>query len=211
MNKLITASLFNGIDWYRNCPESWRKKAFSDLKNQLSRIWVEPNEAIRRGMEFENTIYKILQLGKENKVNCSDIFKKFLVECKGGIFQKKTKMIIEVDGVEYLLFGKMDCWFPDLIIDIKTTSKEWDDWSKKKYLESMQHVIYCYTEGISSFKYLIGLFNDGKLIEMKSLGFNAVSQDALKKQIIDKIKEMVLFFEEHEELKILYHTKFCRN
>ena len=207
MSRLITSSLFSSIDWHTNCPPSWKEKAIKDLRNMLARIWTTPNPAAQRGIDFEKLLYSVLRQGKEDKVNCSDEFREIMKTCKGGSFQKKTKKYIEVNENEYCLFGKIDVWFHDVIIDIKTTGNYKGE---KNYLNSMQHKLYCYIEHIRNFEYVVAEFNgdSGPILKVHTIPYQVNYWDKLEEEIIEKIKEAINFLKTDEEIFELYTTKY---
>jgi len=212
MSLLITSSLFGSIEWYENAYKNWKEKAYNDLKNMLAREWSGMSDAAQRGVDFENAIYNTLKSGKENKINSSDFFKVFLEKCKGGEFQKVTKKFLTVDGKEYCIYSKLDVWFPDIIIDIKTTSK-WDQYSEGKYLNSMQHIMYCYTSDIPNFLYMVALFDGetSKTIQIiKYLQYEAPTIPFLENMIVEKIKKMEQFFSVHQELNELFEHTYSK-
>jgi hypothetical protein len=212
MSKLITNSLIGSIDWYRKCPQSWKKKAYQDLHNMLARKWSEPSPAIKRGIDFENYVYSILGNSTDpiDDLNCSDLFKHVLKACKGGVFQRKNKSFMAVDGVEYCLYGKEDVTFEDRIIDIKTTGK----FNRDKYLNSFQHKIYLYNSKKLHFVYIVVVFDgDGSVIqsvEEIEIKIDQVELAMYGNEIADKIRDIDYFFKNMPELKKLYDTKYSR-
>lgn len=215
MSRLITTSLLGSISWARNCPPSWREKAFKDLRNQLARVWVEPEKgsAIERGIRFEKTVYALLNRGVDiESVNASDAFKEVLRKCENGEFQKRTKRFLTVAGEEYCIYGKIDVWKPteSKIIDIKTTSRFK---GRDHYLGSMQHVIYCHNERVPDFTYLVVEFDgDGSntIVDLHEIEYHNDNYDAMKAEIEDRIVDTMEFLQSDEELLKLYLTKFSR-
>lgn len=212
MSLLITSSLFGSIDWYENAYNNWKEKAYADLRGMLAREWSGMSDAGQRGVDFENAIYNTLNKGKEKEIRASDKFKVFLEKCKGGEFQKVTKKFITVDGLEYCIYSKLDVWFPAKIIDIKTTSK-WDQYSEGKYLNSMQHIMYCYTSDISTFLYMVAVFNgetSKDIQDIKYLSYEAPSLPFLENTIVERIKKLQAFFKQHLELEQLFEHTYSK-
>jgi len=214
MSKLITTSLIGSIDWFKNCPSSWKERAYKDLKNMLDRVWATPGLAAQRGIDFENHVYRILNSEEElsiTNMNCSKYFKEVLENCVGGKFQQKNKSFITVDGIEYCLYGKEDVTFPELIIDIKTTSK----YKRSKYVNSFQHKIYLHNTQKKHFIYMVAVFPDEESkiiesIEYIEIVINTLQLAEYKIDIINKIKEIKKFFDDMPELCKLYNTKYSR-
>lgn len=221
MSLLITTSLIDSVNWAKNAPNSpckdnpeitWKQKAYNDLKNTLARIYAPGGFYMERGVRIENTVYKIIEEGKVDTVSCSAHFKKVLDLCNGGVFQKKTKSFIDVDGQEYCLFGKIDVLFPKKkIIDLKTTGSFG---GRDKYLKTLQHKIYCYNERISDFDYVIMEFEseeNDKLRDVHIISYKAEDFDSVKADITKAIRDTMAFieaFDEEGDLLDLYMHKF---
>ena len=206
MSKLITASLVGAIDWAKKCPESWKEKAMKDLANQLARRYDTPQSPQQeRGRKFENFVYA-KAAPQQGPIKGSEHFRWFVQECAGGVFQKKMRKIIVVDGTEYCLYGKADAWFPDIIKDIKTT----DNWrGDSHYLGGFQHKLYCYMEHISKFIYLVAEFFPGDMstiVARHSVWFTVEDFAALEKEVFDKVREVVSFLGADEKLRPLYEA-----
>jgi hypothetical protein len=118
-----------------------------------------------------------------------------------------------LDGEEYCLYGKLDVWFKDHIIDIKSTAKYS---GKDKYLGTAQHHIYCYSENIKDFEYIIAEFSDDSTNNIKaihSVPYHMSSTEEEEKIIKDRIYSAMAFlatFDEPGDLKDLYLTKYSR-
>lgn len=193
MSKLITASLVSAVEWAESCPPSWREKAHKDLGNQLNRVWVppEPGSSLELGIDFENKVYRYAD-AKLIVATGSEHFQWFVSECRGGVFQKKARKIIELDGEEYCLYGKIDAWFPDVIKDIKTTRNYK---GASHYTKSFQHVLYMHVERINRFEYLVAEFVEGSkaCVAHYKVGVEVVDTEALRAQIDDKIRRTMDF------------------
>lgn len=208
MSKLITASLVGAVDWLQKCPPSWRTKALDDLTNQLARRSFDvPPPSMQRGMDFEAAVYS--RAGLVNNKG-SEHFMWFVEQCRGGIFQKKTKRYVEIDGVEYCLYGRIDVWFHDVIKDIKTTGRYR---GKEKYLDSFQHKLYCFTERIPKFKYLVAEFQgdaDHFIVARHEIEYVVEDWARLRKEVLEKVRSVITFLKHDEELFELYNTTFSR-
>lgn len=131
MSRLVTASLIGSINWYKNCYPTQKQKAAKDLRNMLARIATPASPALLLGIKFENAVCKATAL-KPEEVAGNDHFKWIVEETRGGQFQRKTTSMLNIDGYDYCLYGKIDAWFPDIIKDIKTTSNYKGEDSYKK-------------------------------------------------------------------------------
>lgn len=208
MSRLITASLIGSIDWLNKCPTSWKVRAAEDLKRQLAREYSDETPFnMQRGIDFENAVYKAALAKKI--IKGSEHFKWFAMKVRGGVFQKKCKRFIDIDGHEYCLYGKIDAWFKDRIIDIKTTSRYG---GKNKYLDSFQHKLYCYIERIPDFTYLIAEFDGdtNTIIDRYDIDYSVTNWEALKDDVIGTVREAIAFLGQHGELFDLYNTTFSR-
>lgn len=210
MSRLITSSLIGSIKWHDICWNAeYKKKSYKDLYNMLARIKTPLNEVVKRGIKFENYVYNILNSPKKERLDelsCSNDFLRILRICKDGVFQKKSKSFITINNIEYCLYGKLDVWFPDLIIDIKTTKS----FNRDKYLDSMQHVIYIYNEKIETFKYVVAIFENETsnfIKEVKEIDID-LSVDLCKEKIIYTINKIEEFMDKNPELNKLWLEKY---
>jgi hypothetical protein len=220
LSRLITPSIVGAVEWARTAPNSdnhngstWKVQARVDLENQLGRVpWSEADSnkpSLVLGKKFEETLYA--EACKEQVDGGSDHFRWFLSKVKGGTFQKVSKRFIEVDGVEYCLYGKLDVWFPEIIYDVKTTRRFK---GIRAYLDSFQHVMYCYNENIMDFAYLVAEFEDKdempKILDHHEVKFHAEGRDALRDKVVETIRSFAAYINADEKLQTLYTTKFSR-
>ena len=101
-----------------------RKKALEEFLKTLNREPIPTNEAMQRGIQYEEDTYKGLTEASPY--------------VEGGAFQivgKKTEII---QGKEFLLYGRLDCLKGGIIYDIKRVSQ----YKVQKYLHSYQHGFY---------------------------------------------------------------------
>ena len=194
MSLLITPTLLNSFNWLNNCPSSWKEKAKVDMSNMLNRVWVEqpPDSPMKKGMEFEDAVYKCVS--KKLFYIGSEEFQKTCKFMEGGTFQKKSKKIITVDGKEYCLYGKLDVFFPNKIVDIKTTGN-WN--GDRKYLETWQHLFYTWIEKIEHFQYYVIVWAPDKKFKIKEthiVDYRVESFDQNLTTIIDGIKIVLNMF-----------------
>lgn len=101
-----------------------QKKATDDFMNTLKRIPSPTNEYMKAGIEFEEQCY--------NGDTCiSPII-------KGGRFQLVGKKWKEIDGINFLLYGRLDVLKGGVIYDIKKVVR----YCPQKYKWSAQHGFY---------------------------------------------------------------------
>lgn len=155
---LVTSSILDSFAWLSNCPPNWKEKALEEFNNSLKRIYTPLSPAVKRGMDFEDRICRDLYVSR-------DIFEKkhgmvtmeFYDLCKGGTQQAVLKKTITVDDQPYVLYGKADIFFPEIIYDIKTTGRFK---GFQAYTERAQHLMYQTASGIPAFKYLVAVGSD---------------------------------------------------
>lgn len=152
---LITPSLLNSWLWIWNCEDSVREnendsicledkqedarnKAFDDFIKTLNREEFEPNQYMLEGLKFEDETYK-------GKTCFSEIV-------KDGAFQIVGKKEVEVDGLNFLMYGRLDVLKGGVIYDIKRVWR----YTRPKYRKSSQHGFYLdLFENAKKFTYLI--------------------------------------------------------
>jgi len=202
----------------KDCPPTWKKRAYESLRATLAREWNEPNKAAALGIKFEKYLYSVLDRNyTEDEVDehlgkSTDKFKKIVhrFDNKEPEIQKKIKRFIDMDGHEYCLYGKLDIYFPDHIEDIKTTSKLMDSYLNK-YLSGFQHHLYCFITEIPKFTYYVVVFNehDQSIHSTHEIYYEVQSMDEEREIVEGKIKEMLHFFSDYPDLMKLYQDKFC--
>ena len=101
-----------------------QEKAMQDFLKTLNRIPSEPNEYMLAGIEFEKECY-------EGKTCISPII-------QGGCYQIVGKKNVTIDGMNFLMYGRLDVLKGGTIYDIKRIWK----YSLQKYKWSTQHGFY---------------------------------------------------------------------
>ena len=214
MGKLITPSILDSYDWYVSCPAHFKESALQQISDALNRKPWDPSPAILRGMNFEKMVCANL-----DDISLEDFMKKFeghspnmdifWKKCRTGRQQAKVSKTINIDGVDYYMYGKRDIAFADKTIDIKTTG---DFKSPKYYLTRNQHPLYIACSGIEPFEYLIAEYDDvsGKCVEVYEIEATMEVEAALER-IINKIREFVSFLKTDDELMKAYNNTFCRS
>lgn len=138
---LITPSLLNSWAYIWNCADGVQEKegdeicledkkseasekALQDFLKTLKREPSEPNFFMKQGIEFEDACYR-------GETCVSPII-------KGGAYQIVGMKDVTIDGIDFLLYGRLDVLKGGIIYDIKRVMK----YAPQKYLKSYQHGFY---------------------------------------------------------------------
>lgn len=121
---LITPSLLNSWAYIWNCDESASEKALQDFLKTLNREPIEDNIYMKQGREFEDECYK-------GNTIISPII-------EGGAYQIVGKKEKTIDGMNFLLYGRLDVLKCGIIYDIKRVIR----YALQKYFKSYQHGFY---------------------------------------------------------------------
>lgn len=123
---------------------------YAEFMTALNRLPSPPNEAMQNGIDFEHLVLNIADCIQTIKT--SDVSNPIPVTAhrwydaassvarivRGGQFQYKARKTVSIDGMEFVLFGKLDVLKAGSIYDIKF-SKSYD---RGKYYGSTQHPMY---------------------------------------------------------------------
>lgn len=116
---------------------------YAEFMTTLNRLPSPPNEAMQNGIDFENLVTQIsdspgLFERYAEKPRWYDAARDIADIVRGGQFQFKARKAVSIDGMEFVLFGKLDVLKAGSIYDIKF-SKSYD---RGKYYGSTQHPMY---------------------------------------------------------------------
>lgn len=115
-----------------------QSEAFESFLKYLKKEKIEPNKFMIEGIQFEKDTY-------DGKTCFSEIV-------KDGAFQIVGKKEVKIDGIDFLMYGKLDVLKGGVIYDIKRVWK----YKLNKYVKSAQHGFYLdLFENAKMFKYLI--------------------------------------------------------
>lgn len=95
-------------------------------------------DAMQKGIDFENLVTDIVCNRGDRSNKWFDAAYKVAEIVRGGVLQCRSKRIIQVDGMQILLYGRLDCLKAGEIFDIKFSSK----YERGKYIDSTQHPTY---------------------------------------------------------------------
>ena len=197
---LITPTLLNSFQYYIQDEYKSPADSRADFLRTLSRERFEPNEAMQRGIDFENEIKtiadKFIELEIEDYEEKSNLFKIAYI-VKGGLWQQTCKKDLTIGNQEFLLYGKCDVVKRDTIYDIKFTS----NYELGKFLDSAQHLIYLYCLDLPKFQYLV---SDGEEYWVEDYHNHAGIEDEIK----SKISDFLSYLENDKEAKEMFFTKW---
>lgn len=130
------------------------RDSYQEFLQTLRREPIPPTEAMAKGIEFEDLCYEIANgtFRPTIKVHApkSDplahvIYPRFYdAACqvadiiRGGQIQYKAKKLVEVNGMVFVLYGRLDTLKAGTIYDIKFSGS----YDKGKYVDSTQHPTY---------------------------------------------------------------------
>lgn len=204
---LITPTLLNSLKYYLGSDYANRE----DFLKTLSRERFEPNEAMQKGIDFENDIQKIcsntysyynFDCPHEDKsvdkvIDYEKLITKLGEKVKGGYWQESVKKEIEVAGTRILLYGRCDVIKEDTVFDIKYTK----NYNLGKFQNSTQHLIYMFCSGLDKFKYLVS--------DLKSYWIEEyVKQSNIEAKLRSEIIQFFEYLDRDKEAKELFYNKW---
>lgn len=188
---LITPTLLNSLKYYLGSDYANRE----DFLKTLSREKFEPNEAMQKGIDFENSIQNYCN--DSFQYECSDIRRQIGDIVYGGYWQESVKKEIEVAGTRILLYGRCDVIKGDTVYDIKYTK----NYNLGKFQESTQHLIYMFCSGLNKFKYLVS--------DLKSYWIEEyVKQSNIEAKLRSEVMQFFDYLDRDKEANELFYTKW---
>lgn len=195
MTLLITPTLLDSYNFAKTAPPSWRARAYTSLVQKIQRTPFEANAEMKKGIDFENAVYRIC-----NRITASGTteitedlgsisFRHVLKKCVGGNFQKVIKRTLNIDGMDVLLYNKLDVYFPDKITDIKTTANFKGEYN---YLKGWQHKLYTWASGIDLFEYIVVEWQSKEstiIKDVHNIPYKVRDFDTLENEITSGIQE----------------------
>lgn len=136
---MITHSLlYSWLYAMQDNPYSGERDAYQEFLQALRREPTPTTEAMQMGIDFENLVTDILQ----HKVNAKSIWFEAAADIaaiiRGGVLQFKAKRDLQVNGLDILLYGRLDALKAGVVYDIKFSKT----YERGKYLHSTQHPVY---------------------------------------------------------------------
>ena len=209
---LITHSLLNSWQYLYNAYDE--EKAEQDFLSTLNRMPIPPNEAMQNGLDFEELVQRICEgkpIGRHISVDVPKAADELQWEydrpdwgkwigaankvaeiVKGGRWQLKANKAVTINGINFLLYGRIDVLKAGTIYDLKFSKS----YEVGKYLDYPQHPMYTsIVDGVIDFKYII---SDG----------NDVFEERYKLEDCPPIEDKIIGFMEYLELAGLTQIYF---
>lgn len=222
MDLKISPTLLDSLDWYKDCPQSWKQRAYDDIVAKIRRAPFVETDAIRKGKDFEDTVERVAKsvvAGGEYKG--SQHFQSVVAKCVGGIWQTWQRGTVFL-GNDYPMVqsvGKLDVLFPvghpdhaeGHIVDLKTTASYR---GAEKYEKGWQHKFYCHWMKIPTFDYIVAEWESGEpdCKDIKDIHVVpcTVDLDLVASSLSDGIRGFFAFLRTHD-LWDDYVYVYCKN
>jgi len=111
---------------------------YEDFLKTLRREPTETTEAMQKGIDFEDLVTAIVNGNADVTDKWYDAAKKVADIVGGGRLQYKVSKKIEVNGIELVLYGRLDALKAGVVYDIKFSGS----YDVGKYITSTQHPTY---------------------------------------------------------------------
>lgn len=137
---LITHSLLNSwLYALRDNPYGDDEDPMEDFMRVLRRESSEPTEAMQKGIDFENLVTAIATGGDFDEEHpWYKAASKVADMVRGGLFQYKATKRMTINGLEFLLYGRLDVLRAGEVEDIKFSGS----YSRGKFVDYTQHPMY---------------------------------------------------------------------
>lgn len=143
---LITQSLLASWAYTFDAPAGYEDDAMDDFLATLRREPKEQTEAMLNGIEFENAVYAEASGKPRTPIpKWENGIRQVAGFIRDAPTQVRLSRGIEVDGMNFLVYGVLDALKCGTIIDVKFVNKRFNSVDLAgKYLESPQHPVYFY-------------------------------------------------------------------
>tara|TARA_R110000787_G_C13409210_1_gene444038 strand:- start:505 stop:1158 length:654 start_codon:yes stop_codon:yes gene_type:complete len=209
---LITPSLINSFEYYIG--DEWKtpEDSRADFLKTLSRERFKPNEAMQKGIDFEDDINKVCQnkylfydfgckdeneKGLEKILQYEEIISNIAKIVKNGLWQESCKKDMNFGNFDIILYGRCDVIKADTIYDIKYTG----NYDIGKFQNSIQHLIYMYCLDLPKFAYLI---SNGKDWWREDY----INCSKIEDNIRSKVNNFFEYLKTDKEAKRIFHNNW---
>lgn len=165
---LITQSLLSAWGRTFDCYEGTEEEARASFLRTLRRQPSEPNDAMRKGLQFEAAVYAAMAGAYEDTHPAWESgIRAVATRLTGCQTQVRAYREIKVDGRCYLIYGVLDALKAGVIYDVKFSTRSFGSAELAgKYLNSPQHPAYfCIVPEAFHFEYLV---SDGSDLYVES-------------------------------------------
>lgn len=196
----ISPTLLDSLDWYRNCPPSWKQRAFEGIVSRLQRKPYETTKAAEKGLLFEDAVQKMAETG-DIEITApfmkQQSFYDIAAELCGFQWQQWKEAYMEVEDYGTVkMVGRLDALSDNLIVDLKTTSSFKGE---HKYRKNWQHKFYCHWTGIPKFKYIVTEWENEDSLSIAQVYHIEITQPLApaKEEIYNGIRGFFAFLKTH--------------
>lgn len=195
MRFLMTQSLlaswqyqWSNFEKYGEKAEEFQEKAERDFLSVLRRKPTPINEAIQKGIDFERLVTDICFGGGDTENKYYEAAKEVAADIRGGQFQVVATKDVSLAGIDFLLYGRLDCLKAGVISDIKFSG----NYEVGKFFKSPQHPMYM--ELVSEAKEFIYIVSNGSRVWRETYRREEC------RPVLDIIQEFVSYLRETELL-----------
>lgn len=110
----------------------------ADFMAALNRVPIPANEAMQKGIDFEDLVTDIVMGRGDANSNWYQAASQVASVVKGGLLQFKARKQIVAKGMPILLYGRLDALKAGIVYDIKFSGS----YDAGKYIDSTQHPTY---------------------------------------------------------------------
>lgn len=114
------------------------RNPFDEFMKTLRREPTETTDAMQKGINFENLVTAITEGNDDRTNNWYEAAERIARIVQGGQLQYKAFKEIKVNGMTFLLYGRLDALKAGVIYDIKFSG----NYDAGKYFTSTQHPTY---------------------------------------------------------------------
>lgn len=201
---LITKTLLDNFAYYLQDEYKTQEDCRKEFLNMLSREKFAPNEAMQAGLDFEAKVEeftKTFKAGIRSPEGVGTPVGYIGSIVAGGVWQARCSRELDINGKNFMLYGRCDVVKADTVYDIKFTTKT-GNYDLGKYTDSSQHLIYLHCTGLPKFSYLL---SDGKDWWREDYFNNPKIEDEIK----SKISDFIAYLEGDKEASDLYYSRWA--
>lgn len=140
MRYLLTHSLLSSWQYAlrENPYADEAEDPWADFRSALKKEERPASDAMLKGIAFENSVNRYVLHGTIPEEPYTDAVMRFGSLCSGGMLQYAASAKETINGVQLLLYGRLDCLRAGVIYDIKYSGH----YDKGKFFDSTQHPMY---------------------------------------------------------------------